>query len=206
MREEKKKRPFLVLIVWVIALAAWELAYRIFHWRAWVFPAPSHVFEAIFSLSGKEGEYALPAALAVSGVRVLVGFAFSAAAGVLLGLLLWRFRAVDRALGGLFLGLQTLPSVCWVPLAILLFGLHESGILFVLVMGSAFAMAIAFRDGLRVVPPIYEKVGRMMGANGYVLYRSVIVPASMPAFTSSLRQGFSFAWRSLMGAELIFMV
>ena len=204
--KDEKKHPFLVLGAWALVLGAWELAYWIFRWRAWVFPAPSHVVEAIFALSDEESHFALPAALAVSGARVLVGFSLSAAAGVLLGLLLWRFRGVDRALGGLFLGLQTLPSVCWVPLAILLFGLHETGILFVLVMGSAFAMAIAFRDGLRVVPPIYEKVGRMMGARGLMLYRSVIVPASMPAFASSLRQGFSFAWRSLMGAELIFMV
>ncbi len=67
-------------------------------------------------------------------------------------------------------------------------------------------MAIGFRDGLRTIPPVYEKAGRMLGAGGLELYRSVILPASMPAFASSLRQGFSFAWRSLMGAELIFMV
>jgi NitT/TauT family transport system permease protein len=89
---------------------------------------------------------------------------------------------------------------------VLVFGLNETGILFVLVMGSAFAMAIGFRDGLRTIPPVYEKAGLMMGARGWALYWHVLLPACMPAFVSSLRQGFSFAWRSLMGAELIFMV
>jgi NitT/TauT family transport system permease protein len=125
---------------------------------------------------------------------------------MLVGVALWRWRALDRMFGGFFLGLQTLPSVCWVPLSVLVFGFNETGILFVLVMGSAFAMAIGFRDGLRTIPPVYEKAGMMMGARGFTLYWNVLLPASMPAFASSLRQGFSFAWRSLMGAELIFMV
>jgi NitT/TauT family transport system permease protein len=93
-----------------------------------------------------------------------------------------------------------------VPLAVLAFGLDETGILFVLVMGSAFAVAIALRDGLRSISPIYQRAGRMLGAKGLSLLRHVMLPASLPALASSLRQGFSFAWRSLMGAELIFMV
>jgi NitT/TauT family transport system permease protein len=125
---------------------------------------------------------------------------------MLAGVALWRWSWLDQMFGGFFLGLQTLPSVCWVPLSVLVFGLNETGILFVLVMGSTFAMAIGFRDGLRTVPPVYEKAGSMMGARGWALYRRVLFPASMPAIVTSLRQGFSFAWRSLMGAELIFMV
>jgi NitT/TauT family transport system permease protein len=121
---------------------------------------------------------------------------------------MWQSRAIDRFLGPLFLGLQTLPSVCWVPMAILLpaFGLNERGIMFVLVMGSFFSVAIALRDGLATIPPLYQRAGRMLGARGWKLYRYVLLPASMPAFASSLRQGFSFAWRSLMGAELILAV
>jgi NitT/TauT family transport system permease protein len=155
---------------------------------------------------GVESHYALPAAVVISVSRMLTGFALSTALGMLAGVALWRWRALDRTFGGFFLGLQTLPSVCWVPLSVLVFGFNETGILFVLVMGSAFAMAIGFRDGLRTIPPVYEKAGAMMGARGLTLYWNVILPASMPAFASSLRQGFSFAWRSLMGAELIFMV
>jgi NitT/TauT family transport system permease protein len=191
---------------WGGLVSAWEIAYRIVGWKPWVFPAPSHVIDSVIRLLGTTSHRALLTALVVSGARLAAGFGLSIVIGLAMGIALWRWRALDRALGGFFLGLQTLPSVCWVPLAVLTFGLNEKGILFVLLMGSAFAMTIAFRDGLRMIPPIYEKAGLMMGARGWTLYRRVVVPASMPAFTSALRQGFSFAWRSLMGAELLFMV
>jgi NitT/TauT family transport system permease protein len=203
---ERTRQAALRLLFWVALLGAWEGAFHVIGWRPWVFPAPSHVIESLVALLGDKSDYALPAAIAISLTRLVTGFALSTSLGMVLGVALWRWRALDRLVGGFFLGLQTLPSVCWVPLSVLVFGFNETGILFVLVMGSAFAMAIGFRDGLRTIPPVYEKAGLMMGARGFTLYRSVILPASMPAFASSLRQGFSFAWRSLMGAELIFMV
>jgi NitT/TauT family transport system permease protein len=142
----------------------------------------------------------------VSLLRLLFGFMLSIVLGATLGILMWRWGELDKLLGPLFLGLQTLPSVCWVPLAILVFGINETGILFVLVMGSFFAIAIAMRDGLKAIPPLYQQAGLMMGARGWRLYRYVLLPASLPALATSLRQGFSFAWRSLMGAELILIV
>lgn len=142
----------------------------------------------------------------ISAIRLACGFAISIALGGTLGLLMWRFKDLDNALGPLFLGFQTLPSVCWVPLAVILFGLTETGILFVLVMGSFFAIALALRDGLRTIPPVYSVAGRMLGASGWKLYRYVLLPASLPAMAGGLRQGFSFAWRSLLGAELILAV
>lgn len=201
-------------------------------WRPWVFPAPSHVLDATLGMLNVRSAFgdpvgrgwpwpkgAAPAratqpwyqgplveALGVSAVRLAVGFAFSILLGVVLGLLMWRWKPLDDFLGPLFLGMQTLPSVCWVPLAVLLFGLKEKGILFVVVMGSFFAIAIALRDGLKTIPPLYQRAGLMMGASGWKLYRYVLLPASLPAMTSSLRQGFAFAWRSLMGAELILVV
>jgi NitT/TauT family transport system permease protein len=203
---ERTKNAGLRLLIWAALLGAWEGAFRVVGWKPWVFPAPSHVVDALVAMLGVKSHYALPAAIVISVTRLLAGFALSTVLGILLGVTLWRWRGVDKMFGGFFLGLQTLPSVCWVPLSVLVFGFNETGILFVLVMGSAFAMAIGFRDGLRTIPPVYEKAGLMMGARGATLYLNVILPASMPAFASSLRQGFSFAWRSLMGAELIFMV
>jgi NitT/TauT family transport system permease protein len=200
------KQALTRVATWTLLLGGWECAYRIIGWRPWIFPAPSHVIESLVGLFGASSHFALPLAMAISIARLVVGFAISMLLGVLCGLALWRWQALDRTFGGFFLGLQTLPSVCWVPLSVLVFGLNETGILFVLVMGSAFAMAIGFRDGLRTIPPVYEKAGLMMGARGWALYWYVLLPACMPAFVSSLRQGFSFAWRSLMGAELIFMV
>lgn len=142
----------------------------------------------------------------VSLGRLLAGFGFSIVIGGLIGLAMWRWSRFDQFIGPPLLGLQTLPSVCWVPMAILLLGLQERAILFVLVMGSFAAIAISLRDGLRTIPPLYPRAGLMLGARGWRLYRYVLLPASLPALAGSLRQGFSFAWRSLMGAELILIV
>src|SRR5258706_4114682 len=119
---------------------------------------------------------------------------------------MWRWKAVLDFLGPPLLGVQTLPSVCWVPMAVLVLGINERAILFVLVMGSFAAIAISLRDGLGPIPQLYPRAGLMLGARGWRLYRYVLLPASLPALATSLRQGFSFAWRSLMGAELILMV
>jgi NitT/TauT family transport system permease protein len=139
----------------------------------------------------------------VSAVRLVIGFVISVVLGAALGALMWRFSSLDEFFGPLFLGLQTLPSVCWVPLAIILFHLTEAGLMFVLVAGSIFSVAISFRDGLRMIPPLYQRAGRMLGADGWRLYRYVMLPAALPALAGSLRQGFGFAWRSLMGGEMI---
>jgi len=187
-------------------VALWEVAYRLVGWKPWLVPAPSHVFEALAAMLTAQTQFLLIGAVFVSAARLAVGFAVSIVLGTALGLVMWRFKFVDELLGPVFLGLQTLPSVCWVPLAILTFGLSERGILFVLVLGSFFAVAISLRDGLRAVPPIYRKAGQMLGARGWRLYSQVILPAAFPSLVSSLRQGFSFAWRSLMGAELILML
>jgi NitT/TauT family transport system permease protein len=213
-------------------LATWEGAYRLVGWKPWSFPAPSHVLDATLSMLNVRTAFgdpvgpgwpwpAAPApgrplapwyrgelveALAVSAVRLVAGFSISIVLGTVLGLAMWRWGEIDRFFGPLFLGLQTLPSVCWVPLAVLTLGLNEQGILFVIVMGSFAAIAIGFRDGLKTIPPLYQRAGLMMGAGGWKLYRYVLLPASLPAMTSSLRQGFAFAWRSLLGAELILAV
>jgi len=142
----------------------------------------------------------------VSGLRLIVGFTLSILIGSILGALMWRWRPLNDFLGPLFLGMQTLPSVCWVPLAYIAFGYNESGVQFVLVMGSLFGIAISLRDGLRTIPPLYQRAGMMLGAGGWRLYRYVLLPASLPAIASGLRQGFGFAWRSLMGAEFVFMI
>ena len=145
----------------------------------------------------------LLSATGISATRLIIGFVSSVILGAILGAAMWRWRGLNDFLGPLFLGMQTLPSVCWVPLAVIVFGLDESGLMFVLVMGSVFSVALAFRDGLATIPPLYQRAGRMLGASGWRLYRYVLLPASLPALASSLRQGFGFAWRSLMGAEMI---
>jgi NitT/TauT family transport system permease protein len=155
---------------------------------------------------GRGGASPLGMALLVSLVRLVIGYALTVLVGALIGLCMWRWDEVDRLLGPVLLGLQALPSVCWVPLALLLPGLGptERGVIFVTVMGSTFAIGLSMRDGLRSIPSAYQRSGLMLGASGWKLYRYVLFPSSLPALTTSLRLGFSFAWRSLMGAEVLF--
>ena len=225
-------RGLQLILAWVMILGVWEAAYRLGGWMSWHFPAPSHVLDATLDMLGVQTQFGdpvgagwpwrihgesgsapaavsraiLPGAILTSVLRLVVGFAISLVLGTALGIAMWRFPFIDRLFGPVCLGLQTLPSVCWVPLAILTLGINEASILLVLVLGSCFATAISLRDGLRTIPPIYQRAGEMLAARGWKLYRYVLIPASLPAMASSLRQGFSFAWRSLMGAELIFML
>jgi NitT/TauT family transport system permease protein len=197
------------LLIWAALLASWEAAFRFVGWKAYQFPAPSTIAQSFLDMlaySRAQGGRPLVEAIGISITRLAIGFVISIGLGAFLGLLMWRFKTLDEFFGPLFLGLQTLPSVCWVPLAVLLLGLNERGVMFVVVMGSFFAIAIALRDGLRTIPPIYQRAGAMLGTSGWKMYRYVLLPASLPALAGSLRQGFSFAWRSLMGAELILAV
>ena len=171
-----------------------------------VLPAPPKSNSATVPLLTRMITSPLVVANLVSIGRLFAGFALSLLIGGSIGIAMWRWRELDRFLGPPLLGVQTLPSVCWVPVAILVLGIKERAILFVLVMGSFAAIAIALRDGLRTIPPLFPRAGKMLGARGWKLYRYVLLPASLPALAGSLRQGFSFAWRSLMGAELIFFI
>ena len=119
------------------------------------------------------------------------------------GALIIRFSYLERNLKPLILGIQTLPSICWVPFAILWFGLTESAIVFVIVMGSAFGIALSIESGIKNIPPIYIKAAQTMGVKPLALYRRVIFPAALPAFISGLKQGWSFAWRALMSGEVM---
>ena len=146
---------------------------------------------------------ALLLALRISLLRLVAGFGVALVVGTLLGLLLGAIPAFNRAVGPLALGLQTLPSICWLPLAIIWFGLSERAILFVTLMGALLAVTIAVSDGIRNVPPIYLRAARMMGAKGPRLYAEVMLPAALPAIITGAKQGWAFAWRSLMAGELL---
>jgi NitT/TauT family transport system permease protein len=197
-------------------------------WQPWRFPAPSHIVDSLLGMLNINSAFGEPLHSGwprplhasdnpnpgiihsplvteniVSAIRLFVGFLISVVFGALFGAAMWRWRALDDFFGPLFLGMQTLPSVCWVPLGIIAFGFTEAAVQFVLVMGSFCAIAISLRDGLRTMPPLYQRAGLMLGATGWRLYRYVLLPASLPALASGLRQGFSFAWRSLMGAEFV---
>jgi NitT/TauT family transport system permease protein len=137
--------------------------------------------------------------------RLFTGYILSAGAGIVLGMLMARLRWLRAALGPMVVGLQALPSICWLPLALLWFGLSEKAILFVVVMGSLLAITIATEGAVRAVPPLYVRAARTMGSRRLRLYTRVILPASLPGILTGLKLGWTFAWRSLMAGELLYI-
>src|ERR671911_211738 len=133
----------------------------------------------------------------------VVGFALAIVIGTIVGSLVARIRPLRAAVGSLITGLQTMPSIAWFPLAILIFKLSEQAILFVVVLGAAPSIANGLIAGADTIPPTLLRAGRVLGARGLAAYRYVILPASLPSFVGGLKQGWAFAWRSLMAGELL---
>lgn len=182
-------------------LALWEGLARSGIWPPYLFPAPLDVLGALAS-GLRKGLYIT--GTLVSLRRIAIGYGISLVVGISLGLLLGRARVARETLGSLVLGLQALPSVCWLPLAILWFGLSERAIVFVVVMGALFSIALGVEAGVRNTPPLYLRAARTLGARGLAVYTQVVLPAALPAVLSGLKQGWTFAWRSLMAGELLF--
>jgi NitT/TauT family transport system permease protein len=126
--------------------------------------------------------------------------------GLVAGALVSRIKVLRRAFGSLITGLQTMPSIAWFPLAILLFGLEESAITFVVILGAAPSIANGLIAGVDYTPPILLRAGHVLGLRRLQLYRHLILPASLPSFLAGLKQGWAFAWRSLMAGELLVII
>ena len=191
------------LLAVLIVLIVWELVV-LSEWRpAYVLPGPLTVGQTFV------GELVDPkfwSALGTTLNRAMIGFAVAILIGTALGLAVSRSRILRSAIGSLITGLQTMPSIAWFPLAILLFGLTEQAILFVVVIGAAPSIANGFVSGVDDVPPQLVRVAKVLGARGLGLYRSVMIPSAMPQYVSGLKQGWAFAWRSLMAGELLVII
>lgn len=191
-----RRAAFLVFIVLL-----WQGISLLKIWPDFLFPSPVQVMGTIFD---RITDMSLLLAVLGSLRRLVIGFAIAAGLGLPLGFLMARFKGVKDTIGTLTLGLQALPSICWLPLAILWIGLNERAIIFVVVMGALFSITIAAEAGARNVPPIYLRAARTMGAGGIRLFREVVLPAAFPSVIEGMRQGWSFAWRSLMAGELLY--
>ncbi len=142
-------------------------------------------------------------ATGVTVTRGIIGFLIASVIGLALGVAVARFGVLRAAIGSLITGLQTMPSIAWFPLAILLFQLSEAAILFVILIGAVPSIANGVISGVDYVPTTLVRAGRNIGARGLALYRHVILPAALPSIVSGLKQGWAFAWRSLLAGELI---
>jgi NitT/TauT family transport system permease protein len=183
----------LLLVVWAVVAAL--------HVKPdYVLPTPAEVWST-FQQYCDDGS--VQAAVWNSLRRAAFGFALSLVVGTALGLLMSQSRLVRTAIGPLVTGLQSLPSVAWVPAAIIWFGLTDAAIYLVVLLGAVPSIANGLLAGVAQVPPIYTRVGRVLGAGRWAQIRYVVLPAAMPGYFSGLRQGWAFAWRSLMAAELI---
>ncbi|MES2093265.1 MAG: ABC transporter permease [Actinomycetota bacterium] len=190
--------PPVVLLAALIA--AWQLYVAIGHPRPDLFPGPIDVVTA-FGDAWNSGR--VQAAVTTSLSRGIFGFLIAVAVGTPLGLLLSEVRLVRRALGPLVSGLQVLPSVAWVPAAILWFGLSDSTVYFVVLMGAVPSIANGLVSGVDQVPPQLRRVGTVLGASRLQQVRLVVLPAALPGYLAGLKQGWAFSWRSLMAAEII---
>ncbi len=189
------------------ALALFLLLWQVVVWSGWkpsyVLPGPD---EALSEFVHRVGTSHFWEGLARTLVRALKGYALAVVIGSVVGVTVSRFAILRTAVGSFITSLQTMPSIVWFPLAILLFQLSESAILFVVVLGAAPSIANGVIYGVDYVPPLLVRVGRSMGANGFSLYRYVVTPAALPSVLAGLKQGWAFAWRSLMAGELLVIV
>jgi NitT/TauT family transport system permease protein len=188
------------LVAFALALVAWQVVV----WSGWrpanVLPGPLPVFRSLFG-DLSNGDFYIGVAITLQ--RAVLGYGIAVVTGSAVGLLVARVSILRRALGSALLGLQSMPSISWFPLAILLFQRSEPAIILVVLLGAAPAIANGLLSGVDHVQPLLVRVGRVMGARGLGLYRHIILPAALPSFVGGLKQGWAFAWRSLMAGELI---
>ncbi len=191
-----KKIAFYIAIIIV-----WQAIDSADIWPDNIFPSPIEVGEdLIYGISDGSLFYGI----GTSMWRLIVGLAIAIAGGMLLGIFMARVETVNQTIGSLVLGLQSIPSVAWVPLAILWFGLTDAGIIFVTAVGAIFAVTINVYTGVKNIDPSYIEAARNMGAKGSQLITTVLIPAAFPYMITGFKQGWAFAWRGVIGAELLF--
>jgi len=196
------KRAARFFIFYVGLFALWLLIAKLKIWPPYLVPTPWGVGESLYS-GFQDHTYWI--AIMVSMRRVLIGYGVSVVLGMILGLAISSNKFLEETMGGLLVSLQSLPSICWWPLALIWFGLSQNAILFVVIMGSLLSVTMAMEDGRKQMPRIFGMAGRNLGARGVQLFWHVLLPASLPYIVSGLKQGWAFAWRSLITAEMLYV-
>ncbi len=193
------KRWLSAAAFFTILAAVWEILVQIGVWPHVLIPPPS---EVVRYLVRAVSDHTLLDSSHITLRRLVLGYSAGLVIGLPLGLLNARFKVLQDTLGLVALGLQTLPSVCWVPLALLWFGQTEHAMFFIVIMGTVWSVMLATDTGVRNVPPLYARAAQTMGSRGLHTWLKVILPASLPFIVSGMKQGWAFAWRSLMAAEI----
>jgi NitT/TauT family transport system permease protein len=169
-------------------------------WPKISLPSPLMVGEAFYELFQNN---TLLTSIGMTMYRLAIGFIISIAIGMAVGLAMVKFAGFGKTMGSFAVGLQSFPSIAWVPFAILLIGLNDLGILFVVIMSSIFSVMMSTYSGIRNIPTIYIRAAKNMGAKGLHLFRHLMIPAATPALITGIKQAWSFAWHALIGAEIL---
>ena len=201
------KRLWSALWPKLAAFALFHLAWQAVVSSGWkpdyVLPAPGPVYRELWR---QLGDGTLLDAMQLTLWRAAKGFGVALVVGVVVGAVVSRVRFLRTAVGSMITGLQTMPSIAWFPLALLVFKRSEGAILFVVVLGAAPSVANGVVSGADQIPPVLLRAGKVLGAKGITLWRHVVLPASLPGFVAGVKQGWAFAWRSLMAGELLVII
>lgn len=189
------------IVFYVILIAIWQVVAESNIWPNEIFPSPLEVGEDL-AYSAADGS--LFYGIGTSMLRLIVGLAIAISGGIVLGIFMARIETVNQTIGSLVLGLQSIPSIAWVPLALIWFGISDAGIIFVTAIGAIFAVTINTYTGVKNIDPHYVEAARNMGAKGSQLITNVLIPAAFPYMISGFKQGWAFAWRGVIGAEILF--
>jgi sulfonate transport system permease protein len=181
-------------------IGIWQLVFMLGIWPEVSLPSPAMVAGAFVELVKN---LTLIVSIAVTMYRLVIGFTLSIIIGVSVGLAMVKFPGFGKTMSSFAVGLQSFPSVAWVPFAILLIGLNDAGILFVVIMSSVFSVMMSTYGGIRNISPIYIRAAKNMGARGFSLFRYVMIPAATPSLIVGIKQAWSFAWHALIGAEIL---
>ena len=188
------------LVALLVFLVVWQLVWASAITDEFKVPAPAAVGSAFGAVVADGSVWSI---LWTSVSRAFLGFAAGLLIATPLGLLVAKVRPVRAAIGPLLQGLQSLPSVAWVPAAVLWFGLTDATIYFVVLAGSIPSIANGLVAGIDQIPPILPRVGQVLGARGLTSARHILLPAALPGYLAGCKQGWAFSWRSLMAAEII---
>ena len=199
---EKAAGILLVAGFYAALIGLWQLVYELEIWSPYLLPEPSQVLQSVRRYIDNG---VLLDSIETTMQRMLAGFAIAFVLGMTMGIATGTVKWMDQTLGSLVLGMQSLPSICWLPLAILWFGLSEKAIIFVVVLGSVWAIAISARDGVRSIPVLQRRTAQVFGSSRWQTIRYVTLPGMLPSMASGLKLGWSFSWRSLMAGEIIFV-
>jgi NitT/TauT family transport system permease protein len=196
--------PKLVAVGLVILI--WQVTCWSGHWSPDILPTPYVVAQQLWDMLTSAPNTHLWGSIETTLRRAATGYVLALVIGTLIGVAVVQWKVFRRGVGSLVAGMQTMPSIAWFPLAILLFGITEKAILFVVILGAAPSIASGVITGIDEVPPPLLRAGKMLGARGINRYRHIVLPAAMPSYVQGMKQGWAFSWRSLLAGELLVSV